>query len=76
MAYLRNEKENLEVSYPLNNIWAAIPKTTKILEWTIEEQDDTTHKVKIKTKGGFLAYNSTIYVEASFVDEKIGRAHV
>lgn len=69
MAYLRNEKENLEVSYPLKKIWTAIPEATKILEWTIEDQDDTSHKAKIKTKGGFLAYNSIVYLEASAVDE-------
>jgi hypothetical protein len=73
MAYLRNEKENLEVSYPLKKIWAAIPETAKILEWTIEEQDDTAHKAKIKTKCGFLAYNSILYVEASPVDENTTR---
>ncbi len=69
MAYLRNEKENLEVSYPLEKIWAVIPETVKILEWTIEEQDDTAHKAKIKSKGGFLAYNSILFLEASSVDE-------
>ena len=41
MAYLRNENENLEVDYPLEKIWAAIPEVIKILEWTIEEKDDT-----------------------------------
>jgi hypothetical protein len=69
MAYLRDEKEKLEVSYPLEKIWAAIPETTNILEWTIEEKDDTAHKARIKTKGGFLAYNSILYLEASSVDE-------
>ena len=76
MAYLRNEKEKLEVSYPLKKIWAAIPETTKILEWTIEEQDDTAHKAKIKTKGGFLAYNSILYLEASSVDENKTRMSI
>jgi hypothetical protein len=76
MAYLRNEKENLAVSYPLKKIWDAIPETTKILEWTIEEQDDAAHKVKIKTKGGFLAYNSILYLEASSVDENTTRMSI
>jgi len=76
MAYLRNEKENLEVSYPLKTIWAAIPETIKILEWTIEEQDDITHKAKIKTKGGFLAYNSILYLEASSVNENTTRMSI
>ena len=32
MAYLRNEDEKLEVDYPLEKIWAAIPEVIKILE--------------------------------------------
>jgi hypothetical protein len=70
MAYLRNEKETLEVDYPLEKIWAAIPKVVKILEWKIEEKDDSAHKAKLKTKGGFLAYSSTLDIEVNAVDEK------
>ena len=76
MAYLRNEKENLEVSYPLKKIWAAIPEAIKILEWTIEEKDDASHKARIKTKGGFLAYNSILYLEAFSVDENTTRLSI
>ena len=60
MAYLRNENEKLEIDYPLEKIWAAIPEVIKILEWQIEEKDDTAHKAKVKTKGGFMAYSSTL----------------
>ena len=73
MAYLRNEKENLEVYYPLEKIWAAIPEVVKILEWTIEEKDDAAHKAKVKTKGGFMAYSSTLDIEVTSVDEKTTR---
>jgi hypothetical protein len=69
MAYLRDEKETLEIDYSLEQIWAAIPKVVKALEWKIEEKDDASHKAKLKTKGGFLAYSSTMSVEASAVDE-------
>ena len=65
MAYLRDEKENLEVDYPLKKLWAAIPEVIKILEWTIVEKDDTVHKAKLKTKGGFMAYSSILSVEAT-----------
>ena len=51
MAYLREEKENLEVSYPLNAVWEAIPKAIAKIEWTIQETNEETHTVKIKTKG-------------------------
>jgi hypothetical protein len=70
MAYLREEKENLEVSYTLNAVWEAIPKAVAKLEWTIEETNEETHYVKIKTKGAFLSYPSKLTVNLSKVDEK------
>ena len=73
MAYLRNENENLEIDYPLEKIWAAIPAVIKILEWQIEEKDDAAHKAKVKTKGGFMAYSSTLNIEVTAVDEKSTR---
>jgi carbon monoxide dehydrogenase subunit G len=76
MAYLRDENEKLEVDYPLEKIWAAIPDVTKILEWQIEEKDDATHKAKLKTKGGFMAYNSIFYVEVTEVDENTTRMSI
>ena len=69
MAYLRNETEKLEISYPLEKIWAAVPEVVKILEWTIEEKDDSSHKAKMKTKGGFMAYSSNLFVEVTSADE-------
>lgn len=76
MAYLRNEDEKLEVDYPLEKIWAAIPEVIKILEWQIEEIDDLAHKAKVKTKGGFMAYGSTFFIEATSVDENITRLSI
>lgn len=70
MAYVREENENLEVSYPLDTIWKAIPKAVKQLDWKIEETDEATHHLKIKTKGGFISYGSTIKVDLSVIDEK------
>ena len=70
MAYLRNENEKIEIDYPLEQIWAAIPEVVKILEWQIEDKDDAKHKAKVKTKGGFMAYSSILNVEVAAVDEK------
>jgi len=70
MAYTRQGKETFEVSYPLNALWEAIPKAVAKLEWTIEEEDEAKHHVKIKTKGAFLSYGSKMYVDMSAVDEK------
>ena len=70
MAYLRSEKEKLEMEYPLEKVWAAVPAVVKVLGWKIEEQNDQTHHVKIKTKAGFLAYSSNVNVDIAAVDEK------
>jgi carbon monoxide dehydrogenase subunit G len=76
MAYLRDENEKLEVDYPIEKIWAAIPDVIKILEWQIEEKDDAAHKATIKTKGGFMAYSSILQVEVTAVDENTTRINI
>jgi carbon monoxide dehydrogenase subunit G len=76
MAYLRNENENLEVDSPLEKIWAVIPEVIKILEWQIEEKNDETHKAKVKTKGGFMAYSSTLDIEITSADENTTRLSI
>jgi len=68
MAYAREESEKLEVSYPLAKLWEAIPKTIEILEWKILEKDELKHNLKIKTKGGFLSYASTMKVNLEVID--------
>ena len=73
MAYLREEKETLEVSYPLDVVWEAIPKAVSNSGWTIEEANKETHHVKIKTKGAFLSYASKLTVDLSVIDGKTTR---
>ena len=73
MAYTRNETEKLEISYPLQEIWDAIPKAVETLQWKIEEKDDQTHKAKIRSKGAFMSYSSTLDIEVTAVDEKTTR---
>ena len=73
MAYLRSEKEDLEISYSLDSIWVAIPKAVKALQWSIEEKDDKAHKAKLKTKAGFMSYSSILYLEAKSEGEKTTR---
>jgi carbon monoxide dehydrogenase subunit G len=43
------------------------------LEWTIEEKNGDSHKVKVKTKGGFMAYSSSLEIEVKPVDENTTR---
>ena len=73
MAYLREEKETLEVSYPLSVIWEAIPKAFAKLEWTIQETDEGKRHFKVKTKGAFVSYPSVFTVDLAAVDEKTTR---
>ena len=69
MAYLREEKENLEVSYPIKTLWDAIPKALENLKWTAEETDEAKFHLKVKTKGAFLSYPSTLKIDLKVVDE-------
>jgi hypothetical protein len=76
MAYLREEKETLEIKYPLETVWATIPKVVKLLQWKIEEKDLQNHKLKLKTKGAFLSYGSIFFVELKVVDKKTTRMNI
>ena len=76
MAYLRKENETVEIDYPLDKVWAAVPKALAILKWNVEETDDTTHHVKAKTKGAFMSYPSTLIINGTAVDKKTSRIKV
>lgn len=70
MAYLKEQKDKIEVSYPLNAIWGAIPKAIEKLDWKIIETDEATHHITVKTKGGFMSYPSNLKIDLVAVDEK------
>ena len=76
MAYLRKEDETVEIDYPLDKVWAAVPNALDSLEWAIEESDDTKHRIKAKTKGGFMSYPSVLIIHGAAVDEKTSRVKV
>lgn len=76
VAYLRKEKETVEIDYPLDDIWTAVPKALASLEWTVEEIDDTAHYVKAKTKAGFMSYATVLIIDAVAVNEKTARVKV
>jgi hypothetical protein len=76
MAYLRKEKETVEIDYSLGKIWAAIPKAIDSLEWTAERIEDTTHHFEAKTKAGFMSYASMLLIDAAPVDKKTARVTV
>jgi hypothetical protein len=70
MAYLKEQKEKLEISYSLNTLWEAIPKAIEKLDWKIQETNEVTHHLAVKTKGGFISYPSTLKIDLVAVDEK------
>ena len=76
MAYLRKEKETVEIGYSLNKVWTAIPKALTNLEWNVEQIDDTTHRAKAKTKAGFMSYGSVLLIDVVPVDENTTRVAV
>lgn len=76
MAYLRKEKEIVEMDYPLNTVWVAIQKAIPAIDWTIEETNEVEHQVKAKTKAGFLSYSSLFSIQAVAVAENITRVSV
>jgi hypothetical protein len=73
MAYLRKEKEIIEVDYPLKTVWKAISKAVLALDWDIEEEKEASHQVKIKTKSNFMAYSSNLVIELTEKDKKTTR---
>lgn len=76
MAYLRKENETVEVDYALSKVWAAIPEVLTSLEWTVEQNDDASHHMRVKTKTGFMSYSSTLTIDGASVDEKTSRVTV
>jgi hypothetical protein len=76
MAYLRKEKQTVEIGYALSEVWAAIPPVLASLEWTVEQIDDAVHHAKVKTKAAFMSYRSTLTIDGVPVDEKKCRVTV
>jgi hypothetical protein len=76
MAYLRKEKEIVEMDYSINTVWEAVSKAITILEWKTEETNDATHQVKVKTKQNFMAYPSLITIDVFEAGEKATRVTV
>jgi hypothetical protein len=70
MAYMREDKEKIEIDYSIEKVWAAIPDVIKGLEWKTLEKDDNEHKLKVKTKKGFIAYGSDLNITVTAVNEQ------
>ena len=76
VAYLRQEKETVEIDYPLSKVWEAMPKALALLEWSLEQSDDETYHAKVKTKSAFMSYSSVLIIDAVPVNDKMCRVTV
>jgi hypothetical protein len=76
MAYLRKERETVEIDYSLKRVWTAILEALIHLEWNIEKTDDTTHQAKAKTKSSLMSWGSTLLIDAVAVDKNTTRVSV
>lgn len=76
MAYLRKEKETVEIAYSLDKVWTAIPKVLVGLEWNVEQIDDTAYHVKAKTRAGLMSWGSVLLIDAVPVDKNTARVSV
>jgi hypothetical protein len=76
LAYLRREQENVETDFPQSKVWETVSKVAAELEWTVEESDEATYKMKIRTKANFMAYASLMTIELSSAKENTTRIKV
>jgi hypothetical protein len=76
MAYLRKEKETVEIDYPIARVWKAIPKALKEVGCIVEQVDDAAHNVKAKTQKGLVSWSSMLQIDVTSVDKKTTRVSV
>jgi hypothetical protein len=76
MAYLRREKEIVEMDFPLDTVWNAIEEVITKLEWKTQKTDESTHQLTVKTKSNFMAYASNLTVEVIKVNDKTSKVTV
>jgi hypothetical protein len=73
MAYTREENENVEVDYSIKQLWETIPKAIEQLEWIIQESDKNKFHLKVKTKGAFMSYPSSMKIDLVSIDDETTR---
>lgn len=76
MAYLRKEKDIVEIDYSIDKVWAAIPKALKELGCTTEKIDEKTRHIKAKTQKGFVSWGSTLLIDVKRVNDETTRVSV
>jgi hypothetical protein len=76
MAYVRKEKETVEIDYPVGKVWEAISKAVHVLGWTVEETNPDNYHIRVKTRSNFMMYASLFDIDVKSMDEKTVRLSV
>jgi hypothetical protein len=76
MAYLRKERETVEMDYALDRVWSAVQKVVQGLEWSLEQIDDAAHHIKAKTRRTYMSWSSVVLIDAVSRGEKTTRVSV
>jgi hypothetical protein len=63
MAYLRERVKELDIDFPLDDIWNALPKAAEEFDWDISDKNDLTHRLTVTTARTLTSYGSTLRVE-------------
>jgi hypothetical protein len=69
MAYLRERKKELDIDFPLDSVWKAIPRAVEEYDWEILEKDDSAHRITIETSDTLTSYGSTLKVEVTPINQ-------
>ncbi len=69
MAYLRQRVKELDIDYPLDSIWQALPKAAEEIDWDITERDEAAHRLTVKTSNTLTSYATTLKVELKSIDQ-------
>ena len=76
MAYLKEDKEDVEIGRPLDKVWMTIQKVLASFKWNIEQIDGTAHQIKAKTESGFMSYSTVLLIDVESMDENTTRVSV
>jgi hypothetical protein len=74
MAYLRQMQKDVDIDFPVEAIWKAIPTAIDELDWEITREDDVNHRLTIRTSDTLTSYASTLNLELKKMDET--RSHL
>jgi hypothetical protein len=70
MAYIRERVKELDIDFPLDDIWKALPKAAEEFDWDISDKDDAAYRLTLRTSDTLTSYASTLRVELKPIDKK------